>query len=194
MTANKGMPLVAGIAAIMVVSYTVWRLQYAANNLPYDPGRPFAVIDVSAEPPETLAARLRNAFLSQHSARLTTTTGEPTTHEAWPLFGLERERAIRLLDERIGAARRLPPEQRNSDTCQHLAKIVAARKLIGTDNAFVVEHELETLSDQGNWQYWHTLLFEKKDRRRILYVAIDLTQFAFVRDAAAADPRTFDPR
>ena len=38
MAASKGMPLLAAVAAIMVVSYTVFRLNYAANNLPYDPG------------------------------------------------------------------------------------------------------------------------------------------------------------
>lgn len=194
MATSKGMPLLAGIAAIMIVSYTVFRLQYAANHLPYDPGKPFPTVEVPVEPAAELPAQLHQAFLSQHSARLVSATGELTTYEAWPLFGLERERAIRQLDEQIEAARKMPVAHRNSDTCQHLATVVAARKLIGTDAVFVLEEELEAMKGHGDWRYWSSLLFETKDRRRILHVSIDLDEFPFVRDAAKADSRTFDPR
>lgn len=194
MATSKGMPLLAGIAAIMIVSYTVFRLQYAANHLPYDPGKPFPTVEVPVEPAAELPAQLHQAFLSQHSARLVSATGELTTYEAWPLFGLERERAIRQLDEQIEAARKMPVAHRNSDTCQHLATVVAARKLIGTDAVFVLEEELETMNGHGDWRYWSSLLFETKDRRRILHVSIDLDEFPFVRDAAKANSRTFDPR
>lgn len=195
MATSKGMPLLAGIAAIMIVSYTVFRLQYAANHLPYDPGKPLPTVEVPVEPAADLPVLLRNAFLSQHSAQLVATTGELLTiYEAWPLFGLERERAIRQLDEQIEAARKMPVAQRNSDTCQHLATVVAARKLIETDAVFVLEEELETMNGHGDWRYWSSLLFKTKDRRRILHVSIDLDEFPFVRDAAKADPRTFDPR
>lgn len=191
---SKGMPLLAGIAAIMIVSYTVFRLQYAANHLPYDPGEPFPAMDVPVEPPDQLPAKLHDAFLSRHSARLATSTGELATYEAWPLYGLERERAIRQLDDQITAARRMPAQQRNTDTCQHLAVLVAARKLIETEGVFVLEDEIENMHGHGDWQYWTTLLFETKQRRRILCVPIDRDAFGFVRDAATADPRTFDPR
>ena len=188
------MPLLAGVAAIMIVSYTVFRLQYAANNLPYDPGQALPAVEVAPAPSETLPERLRSTFVQRHSARITTTSGEADVREAWPLYGLERERAIRLLDEQIQAAHKLPPADRNRETCEHLATVVAARELIGSENAFVVEQELMALPQGGDWLYWTSPLFETKGRRRILYVAIDLTQFAFVRDAATADPRTFNPR
>ena len=188
------MPLIAAIAAVMIVSYTVFRLQYAANNLPYDPGLPHPTVDVAAEPAATLTERLRSAFASRHSARVTTASGSADTREAWPLFGLERERAIRLLDEQIQAGRRRPIEQRTADTCQHLATVVAARKSLDEAHAFVVEAPLKPLPEQGSWRYWSTLLFEKNARQRILYVAIDLTQFPVAGDASAVDPKTFDPR
>ena len=44
MATSKGMPLLAATAAVMVISYTVFRLNYAANHLPYDPGDPWPEI------------------------------------------------------------------------------------------------------------------------------------------------------
>ena len=205
MAASKGMPLLAAIAALMVVSYTVFRLNYAANNLPYDPGDPWPAISISSGSNEELGMRLREAFISRHSAKLitpksadeTSTTkdgnAEQLTFNVWPLRGLELERAIRSLDTRIAESRQQSTETRNASTNQRLANLVAARKLVDQDRAFVVEDDLERIASPG-WHLETFLLFETEHRRRFFQAAIDTTEFEFVRLAATANPQTFDPR
>jgi len=186
---SKGMPLLALIAGVLVISYTVWRLQYAANNLPYDPGKPYPTTEIAAEPRASLGTRVRDAILGQHSAHV-----QSTSHQAWPLFGLERERAIRRLNEWLDDARKLPKEQRTTETATQLAIHVAAQKLVAAERAFVIEHELPPPAAADGWIYWTTLLFEAKQRQRLLCVAIDTMEFPFVKAAETADPATFDPR
>lgn len=206
MAASKGMPLLAAIAGIMVISYTVFRLNYAANNLPYDPGDPLPPVEVTASSPEQLAPGIRNAILSRHSVRIatisqdgalsqdgtTSNTSEATLLEVWPLRGLELERAILRLDERIAHARQQPAGGRDADSREQLAVHVAARKLIEQDRAFVIEDDVP--ASVTGWHAKLLPLFQTKDRSRVLYVPIDDAEFDFVRTARTADPKTFDPR
>lgn len=190
---SKGMPILAAIAGVLVISYTVWRLQYAANHLPYDPGQPYPALDVAAEPATDLATRVRDVVLGHHSARVSA-DGRTTDYRAWPLFGLERERAFRRLDEWLEAARKVPAAQRTTATATELALHVAAHKLVHGERCFVIEHELPQPAAADGWVYWTHLLFEAKERQRFLCVAIDNTEFPFVAAAKTADPATFDPR
>ena len=138
MAKSKGMPLVAALAAVLVVSYTVFRLNYAANNLPYDPGDPLPAVEVRVHSAAERTARIRETILSRHSVRVvdertgksddaTDTTAtqakvlEANILQVWPLRGLELERAIRYLDERITAARNRPVEQRDANSSLQLA-------------------------------------------------------------------------
>ena len=187
MAVSKGMPLLAGIAAIMVVSYTVFRLNYAANNLPYDPGDPYPAMKVAGSTTAELSSRSRDAILSRHSLQAREGT---EALGVWPLRGLELERAIRYLDERIEDARSQPAETR---TCLQLAMFVAARKLVDQDRAFVIE-SADPKTEVAGWHELTLQLFAAKDRARILYVPIDDREFGFVSAAATADPKTFDPR
>lgn len=205
MATSKGMPLLAATAAVMVVSYTVFRLNYAANHLPYDPGDPWPEISIRNGSSEELGMRLREAFISRHSAKLDATSStdaelvidgqraEQQTFNVWPLRGLELERAIRSIDNWIAEARQQPSKTRDASSNQRLANLVAARKLIDQDRAFVVEDDLERIATKG-WQIETFLLFATKDRRRFFQAAIDTTEFEFVRLAATANPQTFDPR
>lgn len=205
MATSKGMPLLAATAAVMVISYTVFRLNYAANNLPYDPGNPWPETSITSASSEELSVRLREAFLSRHSAKVTavSSTNEqratsggragPQTFHVWPLRGLELERAIRSLDNRIAEVRQQPTKTRDASSNQRLANLVAARKLVDQDRAFVVEDDLERIASTG-WQIETFLLFKTKDRRRFFQAAIDTNEFEFVRLAATANPQTFDPR
>ena len=205
MAASKGMPLLAAIAALMIVSYTVFRLNYAANNLPYDPGDPWPGVSISNGSNEELGMRLREAFTSRHSAKLITPKSADEqsatddrragqeTFNVWPLRGLELERAIRSLDTWIAESRQLSTNSRDASSNQRLANLVAARKLVDQDRAFVVEDDLERIASPG-WNIETFLLFETKDRRRFFQAAIDTTEFEFVRLAATANPQTFDPR
>ena len=111
----------------------------------------------------------------------------------WPLRGLELERAIRSLDNRIAEVRQQPTKTRDASSNQRLANLVAARKLVDQDRAFVVEDDLERIASTG-WQIETFLLFKTKDRRRFFQAAIDTNEFEFVRLAATANPQTFDPR
>ncbi|MFT4511474.1 MAG: hypothetical protein ACI89X_002020 [Planctomycetota bacterium] len=202
MAVSKGMPLLAVIAGIMVVSYTVFRLNYAANNLPYDPGDPWTAVDVKANSAEELSTRMRETFLARHSVRLcgVRADGTPdesaaaTVYEAWPLRGLELERAIRFLDKRIEGYRSSPIESRDTDNRQRFATHLATRKLIDQDRAWVVDGDSGPIESGVHWQIWSLLLFEKKDRRRWLYSAVNSDDFDFVKLAPSADPKTFDPR
>ena len=211
MAKSKGMPLVAALAAILVVSYTVFRLNYAANNLPYDPGDPLPAVEVRVTSPAERTARIRETILSRHSVLVVDErTGKPDDAtdanatdakvlEVWPLRGLELERAIRYLDERIAAARSRPVEQRDANSSLQLATLVASRKLVDQDRAFVLEtfaHKKGTESPTST-AGWHTpqmLLFETPGRQRLLYTAIDEAEFDFVKQAPTADPKTFNPR
>lgn len=218
MAASKGMPLLAAIAGIMVISYTVFRLNYAANNLPYDPGDPLPPVEVTGSSPAQLGPRIRNAILSRHSVRIVpssrmeagsradtasqTETGsenQPTSApsnatllEVWPLRGLELERAILRLDERIAGARKQPAGGRDADSREQLAVHVAARKLVDQDRAFVIEAEVPACAP--GWHAKLLPLFKSKDRSRVLYIPIDDAEFGFVRTARTADPKTFNPR
>lgn len=212
------MPLLAAIAGIMVISYTVFRLNYAANNLPYDPGDPLPPVEVTESSPAQLGPCIRNAILSRHSVRIVppsktgadsraetgpqTNTGsenQPTSDpsnatllEVWPLRGLELERAILRLDELIAGARKQPAGERDADSREQLAVHVAARKLVEQDRAFVIEAEVPACVP--GWHAKLLPLFKSKDRRRVLYIPIDDAEFGFVRTARTADPKTFDPR
>lgn len=200
MAASKGMPLLATVAAIMVVSYTVFRLDYAANNLPYDPGDPLPAVEVTGSSPEELTPLVRNAILSRHSVRIappsesaaTSDSAEATLLEVWPLRGLELERSILRLDERIASAREQPASGRNADSREQLAVLVAARELVEQDRAFVIED-----SAPASVPGWHAKLlplFETKNRTRVLYIPINDAEFEFLRTARTADPKTFNPR
>lgn len=199
---SKGMPLIALIAAIMIVSYTIFRLNYAANNLPYDPGDPWPTVSVTAKDKEELSTRMREAFSSRQSVRLdgVRADGTPdanapqTTFEAWPLRGLELERAILTVDRMIESYRKSPIEARDSDSRQRVAAWVAVRKLIDQDRVWVVDGGSGPIASGVRWQIHNLLLFEKKDRRRMLYAAVNSDEFDFVRQAPTADPATFDPR
>lgn len=199
---SKGMPLLALIAGVLVISYTVWRLQYAANNLPYDPGPPLPAIDVTATTAEELSVAMREAFLSRHSARTLKARGDgtpdptapPKLYGAWQLRGLELERAIRYVDKMIAGLRNAPLDSRDSDSCQRLATLVATRKLIDQDRVFATDGAVMPLKETPRWHVWNLMLFQKKKRQRWLYAVISTAEFGFVRDAGTADPATFDPR
>jgi hypothetical protein len=194
MAASKGMPLLAAVAAIMVVSYTVFRLNYAANNLPYDPGDPLPAVEVTGSSPEQLTPLIRNAILSRHSVRVAppSEAAEATLLEVWPLRGLELERAILRLDERIVSARQQPASGRDADSREQFAVLVAARELVEQDRAFVIEAGMPTAVP--GWHAKLLPLFQTKNRNRVLYIPINDAEFEFLRTARTADPKTFDPR
>tara|TARA_R110002072_G_scaffold241027_1_gene399513 strand:- start:54890 stop:55540 length:651 start_codon:yes stop_codon:yes gene_type:complete len=216
MAKSKGMPLVAALAAVLVVSYTVFRLNYAANNLPYDPGDPLPAVEVRVHSAAERTARIRETILSRHSVRVvdertgksgdaTDTTAtqakvlEANILQVWPLRGLELERAIRYLDERITAARNRPVEQRDANSSLQLATLVASRKLVDQDRAFVLEtfapkKGTEPPTSTAGWHTRQMLLFETPGRQRLLYTAINEAEFDFVKHATTADPKTFNPR
>ena len=168
MEQKRRVPWFAAILVVLLVSYTVVRLRDAADNLPYDPGDPWPVVEVDDD------AGLRTALLDRKSARI----GDRTI-EAWPLRGIERERAIRRLDEALAAA---DEARRDRDACRRLARLTAARALVEQDRAFVLEAPL-ALADDLRWRYWSEPLFEKDGRRRLLQVAIDKDEFPYLRRA-----------
>ena len=199
MKVSKGMPLLAAIAAIMVVSYTIFRLNYAANHLPYDPGDAFPTLEVAAEPSGSVEARMREAFLSKHSAVLIGNSGQTTPtksalRQAWPLRGLERERALISLKQLIADAYGHLQEQPTTANCERLAACVAANQLVEQDRVFVVDGIVPELRSNGGWHDWNLALFETKDRVRVMYAPIQQQEFDFVRQASTADPKTFAPR
>jgi len=200
MAASKGMPLLAIAAAIMVVSYTVFRLNYAANNLPYDPGDPLPPVEVIGSSPKEVPALVRNAIISRHSVRLTPPTdnkpsggtNESTLLEVWPLRGLELERAILRLDGHITSAREQQASELDANSSGQLAVLVAARELVEQDRAFVIEG-----TPPATVPGWHTKLlplFKTKSRTRVLYIAINDAEFALLRTAPTAAPKTLNPR
>lgn len=206
MKVSKGMPLLAAIAAIMVVSYTVFRLQYAANHLPYDPGDPFPRVTVVATTPDLASEQVLATFQSHHSVFLTgmrpngtiDAQATPREFDAWPLRGLERERAILKLEEQTETERNRPSEQRDRNSCLQLARLVAMRKLLELDRVFVLEliegGDTPPWPDSLRWHVDSLLLFQSGERLRMFCCAIDSEEFGFVSDALHADPKTFDPR
>lgn len=194
--------ILIGIGVIMIVSYTIYRLRYAAENLPFDPGLPFPVKDVTGDSAPELQSTMRAAFLSRRSVRLVGVRDDgtpdqdakPKTYEAWPLHGLERERAILTVDRLIASARNQPADQRDSETCQTLASWVAARTLIQQGRVFVTDGLVMALRSRAPIHDWNVVLFSKNGRNRVLYAPIDSAEFDYVRAAATADPATFDPR
>ncbi len=152
------------ILLVALASYTVFRLQHLATNLPYEPGPPLPFTEVAAAGDADLATRLRQVFLDGRSANV---LGEPgVRYECWPLAGLERERARRMLDE----LRAREPG----------ALVEALRELVEGERAFVLEAEPLPQSADG-WRYWRAELFAVRDRRRVLFVPIDAARFPDAR-------------
>ena len=202
MKVSKGMPLLAAIAAVMVVSYTIFRLNYAANHLPYDPGDAYPTVEVAPDQSGSVESRVREAFLSKHSVLLVGNQPEASQdapaksalRQAWPLRGLERERALLSLKQLIADAYGHLQEQPSTANCERLAACVAAGKLVERDRVFVVEGVVPELRSNGGWHDWNLALFETKDRVRVMYAPIEAQAFDFVRQAKTDDPKSFDPR
>lgn len=182
MAQTKRVPWFAAVLVVLLVSYTIVRLQDAAQNLPYDPGDPWPVVEVADDD------GLRAALLDRKSARI----GDRTI-EAWPLRGIERERALLRLREARQRLDDVPRGARVQDDNLRRARLAAVEQLIEQDLVFVVELPLPLVDDR-RWHYYDVLLFEKAERRRWLYAPVDRDAFDDLRRAETADPATFEPR
>ncbi|MCK5945511.1 MAG: hypothetical protein KAI24_26210, partial [Planctomycetes bacterium] len=181
--------IVIGVA--LIGSYTAYRLRHLSNNLPYDPGDPFPVVEVAPTPPETLSERVRSALLARRSVRIGDDPERTTL--AWPLRGIERERMLRSIDMQLAATLDVPPAQRTRQHNINLATWVAVRKLLDQDLLFVVDGDVPALAgaSQQRWQDFRVTLITDGDRERVAYALIDKDEFGFVRQAPDADPATF---
>lgn len=155
---RRPLPWVPVLLVTALVSYTVVRLQGLGDGLPYDPGPPLPTVDVQAGAVGETLDRLRQAFLDGRSARV---IGEPTRqYPCWPLAGIERERALRVL-----AAMRA---QQPGPLCDAVTAGIEA------GDAFVLEEELFSARAADDWRDWSHELFHQGGRRRLLVVPIDL--------------------
>ncbi len=155
---RRPLPWMPVLLVTALVSYTVVRLQGLGDGLPYDPGPPLPIVEVKAGAVDETLDRLRQTFLEGRSARV---IGEPQQRYAcWPLAGIERERALRVL-----VAMRA---QQPGPLCDAVTAGVEA------EDAFVLEEELFPAHPADGWRYWSHELFHQGGRRRLLVVPIDL--------------------
>jgi len=192
---RRRVPWFGAILVVLLVSYTIARLRGAADSLPYDPGDPYPVVDVDATDDAQRSQRIAATLLDRKSVRLRGAgeDGADLTVSAWPLRGIEYERALRVLGELRDELAAIPRDNRTPSDSSKLAQVAAAQTLVEQDRVFVLEQPAP-LTGGDRWHYWDLRLFEKGGRRRFLYAPIDKDEFPFVRRAETADPATFEPR
>jgi len=162
---RRPLPWIPVLLAAALVSYTVVRLQGIGDSLPYDPGPALPTVDVASGSVTETLDRLRDAFLGKRSARVV--GAEPRRFACWPLAGIERERALRVLSAMSA--------QQPGPVCDAVSALVA------TDEVFVLEQEVFPRTQDERWRYWTRELFAKGGRRRLLVAPIELSRFPEAR-------------
>ncbi|MEC8653382.1 MAG: hypothetical protein VXY92_12560 [Planctomycetota bacterium] len=162
---RRSLPWLPAILAVALVSYTVVRLRNLSENLPYDPGPAHATTNVAPRDAGEPLDELRRTFLSGRSARVL--DDPPRLYECWPLAGIERERALRVLQT-------MRAEQPGP-------LVDALDALVARRGVFVLEAEIFPRESGERWRDWSVELFQHAGRRRLLVAPIDLTEFPAAR-------------
>ena len=162
---RRRLPVLLPVLVVGLVGYTIFRLSHLSDHLPYNPGPAYPVTTLPASDGQPDLAAMRTAFLARRSVRLSQ-SGSPTL-SCWPLAGIERERALRVLAEMRG--------ERPSPLCSALAAAIES------DEVFVIERDVFPAAAGPRWRYWTHELFRHNDRRRLLVVPVDLHDYPQAR-------------
>ena len=162
---RRRLPLLLPVLIVGLAGYTIFRLSQLEDHLPYNPGPAYPVTTVLLNNGRPDPEAMRTAFLSKRSVR--TTTSGPPVISCWPLAGIERERALRVLAEMR--------EAQPGPLCAALSIAVE------NGEVFVLEQDVFPADAGPRWRYWTHELFRHNDRRRLLVVPVDLHDYPQAR-------------